>query len=220
MRSLKGWAASVRNDSVQWDALIAAALVGFFLFAVFQAMHSGGGEPEDAASVPDANRTVAGMVAVAVMFFLFITVILTVLRLRKISWRDTFGLSRLSLHGIVGRAALLLLLAYPLIMVSNVLSQILLSAGGDNDNSSQELVRFFIHSDARAAKWVVAISAMIIAPMQEEFLFRGYIYGVVRRYGGVTLGVLFNSALFALIHLHSAELWTVVRLGGLFEPRL
>ncbi len=50
-----------------WDALMAAALVGFFLFAVFQAMHSGGGEPEDATGVPDANRTVAGMVAVAVM---------------------------------------------------------------------------------------------------------------------------------------------------------
>ena len=164
----------VRSEKFgRWDALIASLLVVFFLFLV-----------------------------VTAVFLLFCAGVLLTLRLRHISWRETFGLSRLSFPGIACRAALLLALAYPLIMGASVLSQIFLAAGGDDDNSAQELVRFFIQSDVRYAKWVVAISAMVIAPMYEEFIFRGYIYGVIRRYGGVTLGVLFNAALFASIHVH------------------
>lgn len=184
-----------------WDAVIASGLVIFFVFLVATSLRAG--EPaEDPSVAPDAQRTVEAMVGVAVIFLLFCTGILAALRLRHISWRETFGLTRLGVLGILGRAALLLLLAYPLIIVASTLSQILLAAGGDDDNSAQELVRFFVQSDVQYAKWVVAISAMVIAPMYEEFIFRGYIYGVVRRYGGVTVGVLFNAALFASIHVH------------------
>ncbi len=185
----------------KWDALLAALLIGFFLFLVVQAVR-GGAADGSSDIAPSADRIVAGMVGVAVLFLLLITGILTTLRLRRISWRDTFGLTRLGPFDVVGRAALLLLLAYPLITVSAIVSQLLLAAGGDDDNSSQELVRFFEHGDSSGAKWLAVVSVVIIAPMQEEFLFRGYLYGVMRRYGGVAAGVFFNALLFALIHLH------------------
>lgn len=182
------------------DALLALLLITFFSLIVWQAVKSSG--RESSSEIPDAREIVQGSAAVAVLFLVFITVILAALRLRAISWRDTFGLTQVSLPGILGRAVLLLLLAYPLIAAASDLSEFFLTAGGDKEDSAQDMVRFFAHSDAAGAKWVVAVSAVIIAPMQEEFLFRGYIYGVVRRYGGVMAGVLFNSVLFAAIHVH------------------
>jgi membrane protease YdiL (CAAX protease family) len=48
--------------------------------------------------------------------------------------------------------------------------------------------------------------AVVVAPVAEETIFRGYIYGVLKRYfGGIGAG-LFSAALFAGLHLNVAAL--------------
>jgi membrane protease YdiL (CAAX protease family) len=44
--------------------------------------------------------------------------------------------------------------------------------------------------------------AVIVAPVAEEMIFRGYFYGVIRRYGGRIPAILISSLLFAAIHVH------------------
>ena len=44
--------------------------------------------------------------------------------------------------------------------------------------------------------------AIIVAPVAEEVIFRGYFYGVIRRYGGRIPAILTSSLLFAAIHVH------------------
>ena len=46
------------------------------------------------------------------------------------------------------------------------------------------------------------MQAVLFAPVQEELIFRGYLYGLARRHLGVGAGLVVSSALFAGIHLH------------------
>jgi membrane protease YdiL (CAAX protease family) len=43
---------------------------------------------------------------------------------------------------------------------------------------------------------------VIVAPVAEEIIFRGYFYGVIRRFGGRIPAILTSSLLFAAIHVH------------------
>jgi membrane protease YdiL (CAAX protease family) len=52
---------------------------------------------------------------------------------------------------------------------------------------------------------VVMLLAVLVAPVIEETIFRGYIYPVVARSYGVTVGVLGTGILFGL--LHAPQLW-------------
>lgn len=190
------------------DALAAAFLSALFVLLVLEAIRAPGAAPSQA--IPSAGRMITGVVSSTAILMILVGGILGGLSARRIRWRDVFGLGRQSPGAVLGLAVLLLALALPLVTASTVLSRLVLAAGGSEDDSSQELVRFLGTSGSHTARWVVAASAVVGAPVLEEFIFRGYLYGVVRRYAGVTTGVIFNAALFAAIHTHLPSF------GGLF----
>ena len=69
-------------------------------------------------------------------------------------------------------------------------------------DDSQLIVRYFLeHPDPRHRAAVIFM-AVIVAPVAEEILFRGYFYGVIRRFGGRLPAILTSSLLFAAIHVH------------------
>ncbi len=147
------------------------------------------------------------VIANTIVFLAIIVGIIASLSVRGVNWRESFGLDRLRPSAVLGRAILLLVFAFPLIFVALLISHVLLAAqGGDDASSSQEIVRFLAKSQSVWAKGVVVLSAVVLAPLQEEFIFRGYIYGVLRRYAGVPVGIVVNAALFAAIHLHAPSL--------------
>ncbi len=108
------------------------------------------------------------------------------------------------------RAVALIVLALPLVAGAIALAHVLLAGAGYIDDSKQDIVVFLERNQSAAARWVVAVFAVVVAPMQEEFLFRGYLYGIMRRYAGPAVGTVLNAALFAAIHLHLPSF------GGLF----
>ena len=192
------------------DLGIGSILTGLFvLLAVmgFQAVASDSGAPSVA---PDPTRMIVGTILSAVVFLVLVGGILASLTARQISWRACFDPSRLGLASVLGRAGALLLVGLPLVMGAIVLSRVLLASWGYIDDSPQDIVNFLEHNRSRAAQFVVAIFAVVVAPAQEEFLFRGYLYGIMRRYLGPAAGILLNSALFAAIHVHLPSF------GGLF----
>ncbi len=74
---------------------------------------------------------------------------------------------------------------------------------------TQNVIEFFLdaaeHSD-RKAMLLTGVLAVVVAPLAEETIFRGYLYGVLKRYlGGIGAGVL-TAGLFAAIHLDLAAL--------------
>jgi membrane protease YdiL (CAAX protease family) len=97
-----------------------------------------------------------------------------------------------------GRGLLWLLITYPLIIVTQVVVQ---QFSGSRDDS-QLIVRYFLeHPDLRY-RLAVILMAVIVAPLGEEIIFRGYFYGVIRRFGGRIPALLISSLLFAAIHAH------------------
>jgi len=101
-----------------------------------------------------------------------------------------------------GMGILWLIITYPLILTAQAMVQKL--SGADDD--SQLIVRYFLeHPDLRHRATVIFM-AVIVAPIAEEIVFRGYFYGVIRRFGGRIPALLTSSLLFAAIHVHLPSL--------------
>ena len=58
---------------------------------------------------------------------------------------------------------------------------------------------------SRAAAQLIVAASILLAPLVEEIVFRGYIYGLLERIGGVTAAVLASGLLFGSIHF--PQLW-------------
>lgn len=190
------------------DLLMAGGLT--LLFAVIITSGFASGTTPEATKLPSSAQMILGVVASSGVMLLIMAVIVGSLVLRQAAWSEAFGLRAIGVGSVAARAVLLLMLAFPLIYGALGLTHLLLAGGGHGDDTPQELVRFLAAPGTGAARTVVALSAVFIAPVQEEFIFRGYIYGVARRYAGPVAGIAVNAALFAGIHLHAPSL------GGLF----
>lgn len=64
----------------------------------------------------------------------------------------------------------------------------------------QEALRVYQEADAVIIRLLMAISVVIIAPVVEEVVFRGYIYTVTKRYTARLFSTLLSAVLFAVVH--------------------
>lgn len=60
------------------------------------------------------------------------------------------------------------------------------------------------------------IAAAVIAPLVEELFFRGFIYGVMKRYTDGLFAALCSSILFAVVHMHVGTLLPLALLALIF----
>ena len=190
------------------DAFIVAVLVLWFASVALSGLT--GYVPASGAPLPDGRGMIAGAILGAVIFGGIIAGFVGGLAVRNLPWREALGLRRTSGLGVLGRAGLLIVLAVPLVAAAITLTRVFLTAAGRGGGEVQDIVRFLATPGLGAARVVVAVSAVFVAPFQEELIFRGYLYGVLRRYFGITAGVLINALLFAGIHQNAASF------GGLF----
>ena len=179
------------------DALVALFLVVLFLGLVLASP----GTKE--VRLPKAENMVTNVVFSAVIFGGLAAGPLVVMKLRGVRLVEAFGLRRTGAGTVVLGAFVLLLLAFPIITEALELSRLLLASTGYRNNDPQDAVRFLSESPSLAARWTVGMQAMFLAPVQEELIFRGFLYGVARRYLGPAAGLVLVSGLFAAIHLHA-----------------
>jgi len=64
----------------------------------------------------------------------------------------------------------------------------------------QESVRLYQEMDAVVIRVMLAISAVVIAPLVEEMVFRGYIYTVTKRYTARIFSTLVSAVFFGVVH--------------------
>jgi membrane protease YdiL (CAAX protease family) len=133
-----------------------------------------------------------------VLTVVVLVVLAAFLELRRINVEKLAGFSR---HGIVRSiftGALLLLAAYPLINATDLVMRLF----SDEGSSKQTIVELFNGSQNMSQRVMIIVLAVAIAPIAEEFVFRFFIYGVMRRYIGRFGGLIFTSLLFAAVHAH------------------
>jgi uncharacterized protein len=134
------------------------------------------------------------------------------LKLRGIDIDALAGFSKASLKRAVSTAIILLLAAAPLIALAEGLTQSIFGSG----SSKQEIVDLFNTSRTIGQRVMIIVLAVVVAPISEEFIFRFFIYGVLRRYFGIAVGLVFNALLFAAAHTHLPSAAPLFVLGTCF----
>lgn len=171
------------------DAILASLLGLFFLWLTYAAL----------SQTKQVEITTAVLVDNALFSFVLVGGVLMSLALRSLNPVDVFGLRRFTWKQ-AARSLLILAVALPAVSFAHA---IVMKLMGD-DGSLQPLVQFLIAPDtAPSDRLLLIFTAVIVAPISEEVIFRGYFYGVIRRYGGRWVAIILSSALFAAIHAHA-----------------
>ncbi|NCF13210.1 MAG: CPBP family intramembrane metalloprotease [Verrucomicrobiaceae bacterium] len=90
-----------------------------------------------------------------------------------------------------------------------------------NDAMLQETVKTYQETNAVTVRIMIAISAILIAPIAEEIVFRGYIYTAVKRFSGRLFATVLSSLLFGVVHFNisalSGSIWAPISIHALFN---
>ena len=183
------------------EAVAAILLVGWFALNVLAA------SKVQHATFQTRDLLITGAFSLAVIFILT-----ALLQLRGFSVLSLGGFSRLGFGRTVSTAAVLLFAAYPLLFAADGVSRWLVGEG----SSKQQIIEMFTGSETLQQRVLIIVLAITIAPMAEEFIFRFFLYGVLKRYLGRGAGLVLNSLLFAAVHVHLPSLGPLFILGGCF----
>jgi membrane protease YdiL (CAAX protease family) len=122
------------------------------------------------------------------------------------------GFSKIGFARAVTTGGILLLAAYPLVLLAEVVTQ-RLSRG---NLEKQGIVELFNASSTLEQRVAIILLAVTVAPLAEEFFFRFFLYGVLKRYFGRTVGVFVSGLLFAAVHAHLPSFAPLFVLGMCF----
>lgn len=84
------------------------------------------------------------------------------------------------------------------------------------DLGPQAAVKILENSHNPLVQVAMALTAAVVAPLSEEIIFRGMIFGVLKRYTDTSFAGLLSALLFAAIHLHVGYFLPLFALGLLF----
>jgi membrane protease YdiL (CAAX protease family) len=201
-RTRNAFGADAMTRSFGLPEAVLAALLILFLFLTIGA----------SVSQPSIQFSARNLLANFLLTGCVVLVIVTFLQFRGFDVGSLGGFFRLSFIRTLSTGAILLFFAYPLILLSDTLTQRLFGGG----SSRQNIVEFFSGSGTIQQRMMIIVFAVAIAPVVEEFLFRFFIYGVLRRYFGRLLGVTFSALLFAAAHAHLPSFAPLFVLGSCF----
>jgi membrane protease YdiL (CAAX protease family) len=183
------------------EAILASALMVFLLMTISSTVQD-----------PSLQFNPRNLLANLLLTALVVLVIVTLLQFRGFDVGALAGFFRISFSRALGTGAMLLFFAYPLIGLSEAVNQRFF--GGDS--SKQSIVEFFSGSRTIGERIMIIVFAVAIAPVVEEFVFRFFIYGVLKRYFGWLAGVILSAGLFAAAHAHFPSFVPLFVLGSCF----
>ena len=183
------------------EAITAGLLVGWFALNVVAA-----------AKVQHAVFQTRDLLLTGGFSLAVIAALTALLQLRGFIVLSLGGFSRLSFGRIVSTAAVLLFAAYPLLFAADGISRWLLGGG----SGRQQIVEMFTGSETLQQRILIIVLAIVVAPFAEEFIFRFFLYGVLKRYLGRGPGLVLNALLFGAVHAHLPSLGPLFILGGCF----
>lgn len=184
------------------ESVLATLLIAFLLLNISSAF-----------SAPPGPVSVRALIASFMVTVAVILVIITVLHLRGRSVVALAGLARFGALRAIVTGTLLLFFAYPLVNSAELVLHQFFPSGFSN----QTIVDFFNASQTLQERITVIIFAVALAPVAEEFLFRFFLYGALKRHFGISFGILANSFLFAAAHAHLPSFPLLLVLGLCFS---
>jgi membrane protease YdiL (CAAX protease family) len=132
------------------------------------------------------------------------------LRLRRFDLNSLGGFSQIGFFRIAITGGVLILAAYPLIFLADIVTQRLLRSAPQK----QAIVEMFGQSSSLEQRILIIVLAVSLAPLAEEFIFRFFMYGVLKRYFGRVVGIVASALLFAAVHAHLPSFAPLFVLGS------
>lgn len=188
------------------DLAVMAFFVGYY--GVFQLLVSGQDEPR-------REVDLEMLVANALLQGFLVMIVLAVMARRVepvewlgLRWRVGSLPGRVALVGAVGIGATVVtsLFAYGLEWLGWFGWLLERLGHGERDEAVQEVVQAFAKADDPWLLGMLCVTAVVVAPVTEEVIFRGYLYPVAKRYAGRGVAVLFSALFFSMIHLNAMAL--------------
>jgi membrane protease YdiL (CAAX protease family) len=185
----------VSAEQLTWvDVVFATALVFYIIFQSFAHLKTTG--PPSAASFSGEQLILATLLSWA----LILGPILISFRARGIRVGQLFGFDRLPILRAVVWGVGLLFTALPLVFgTSEIVTQWLRDRSAQD---SQEIIQIFRDSTQPGQRVSIILLAVVIAPIAEELVFRGYLYTVMKRFFGSLPSLVFTAVLFGLVHVN------------------
>jgi len=183
------------------EAFLAAVIVSFFLLTLSGATAQRAPRMRTQDLVASAALTVGLLLALAGF-----------LRLRRFDLNSLGGFSKIGFFRTAITGGVLILAAYPLIFLADVVTQRLLRSAPQK----QAIVEMFSESSTLEQRILIIVLAVSLAPLAEEFIFRFFLYGVMKRYFGRVVAVLASALLFAAVHAHLPSFAPLFVLGSCF----
>jgi uncharacterized protein len=180
------------------DAVVALLLSGLFLQAL------------NASSAATPKMETSHLIAGTLFTLGLVMSLVVFLVLRRFDLDLLGGFSKIGFARTLVTATALILFAYPLIALADVVTQHFLR----NTTSPQAIVEMFIGSGTFTQRILIIFLAVSVAPLAEEFIFRLFLYGVMKRYFGKVVGVIASALLFAIVHGHLPSFGPLFVLGS------
>lgn len=199
-RSIAGTGAQARTFGLP-EAILAALLILFLSLSIGASV-----------SRPSIDFTPANLLGNFLLMVFLVLFIVTFLRLRGVDVASLGGFYRIRFLRVLSTGAILLFFAYPLILWADIITQRIFGGG----SSRQSIVEFFSGSPTLEQRMMIIVFAVAVAPVIEEFLFRFFLYNVMKRYFGRFLGVTLSALLFAAAHAHFPSFVPLFVLGSCF----
>ncbi|MEY2483971.1 MAG: protease family protein [Verrucomicrobiota bacterium] len=184
-----------------WPEVILATLLSFFFLLTLA------GASQHTHHMRSRDLIVSALFTIGLLL-----VVAGFLRLRGFDLNSLGGFSKIGFFRTAVTGGVLMLAAYPLIFLADVVTQRLLQRVPEK----QAIVELFNSSSTLEQRILIIVLAVTIAPLAEEFIFRFFLYGVVRSYFGRVVGITVSSLLFAAVHAHLPSFAPLFVLGSCF----
>jgi len=100
--------------------------------------------------------------------------------------------------------------AVPLVFVLVVAATLLLGGGSEGVNPG---IPILVGAPTDQDRWIVLLTVVVMAPLFEEFLFRGFLFQQLRRFFGGLNGAALSALIFASVHLSIESFLPLFGLG-------
>lgn len=102
------------------------------------------------------------------------------------------------------------LVALPVVFTLSLLSQLLLGGGEADVNP---IIPILVDSLGSPDKWIITLNVAVVAPLFEEFFFRGFLMDRFQKYLGMLNAILLSALVFGAIHLSLPSFLPLMGLG-------
>jgi membrane protease YdiL (CAAX protease family) len=126
-----------------------------------------------------------------------------------------FGLRKYSLLASLGKAALMIVPAGITAMLALVVSSMILQHLGW-PMQEQDAVAMLKSQQSFLVSALLVLGACVGAPVMEEILFRGFLYGSLRNLTNKWFAAVVSGVIFGVIHMHLGSLAGLCLLGFFF----